>query len=233
MEKNKKQYHLYYNFKFVIFFFTGTGCSSSGSDEDETTILFSDDFESYSGGYPDWTPAGGWINVSDGEVDGDGHVRIMVDDNPGGMGHFIQHDTGGWVMLINNNYSGKDYTFSIKIGAGSTTGGLGIIARYNDLDSYYYLQISEGNLLEIYKMHGVAYEQVGSTAVISYDTSFTIHTLKMVLKGNRITGYFDDISVTYADDGIASGPVIQDGKIGFGGDAGTLGRYDSALLESN
>ena len=46
--------------------------------------------------------------------------------------------------------------------------------------------------------------------------------MKMVFVGNSVL-----------DDGITYGPAITSGKIGFGGEALTLGRYDDALVIGN
>ena len=81
---------------------------------DDRATLFSDGFEDYAG-WPDWNPAGegGWVNVSIGEAGGDGTVRIMLDDErPAGEGHFVQHYGGGWVAMVNDDFSGGDFSFS-------------------------------------------------------------------------------------------------------------------------
>jgi hypothetical protein len=205
----------------------GCGGGSGGS-----SILLSDDFESYTGGpgyWPVWTATGNWVNISIGQPDGDGVMAIMLDDSPGGQGRFAKHTDGGWVAMVNNAFTGTNYTFSMKIKPGSTTTGLGLMGRYVDLGSYYYLQISNGNTLELYKMHGEDYDRVGTTATISYNTD-TFYLLKLVFNGNQIIGYFENTSISYTDDGIAHGPVINSGKIGFGGDQGSGGGYDDVLV---
>jgi len=204
---------------------------------DQSAVLFSDGFEDYSG-WPDWTPdddgeaGGGWTNVSIGETGGDGTVKIMLDDErPSGEGHFVQHYGGGWVARVNDNYSGSDFVFSMTVRQDVLTGGVGLLGRYVGLDSYYTVQISNGNTLGLYKMHAGGYVQVDSVA-INYDNS-TLYTLALEFSGNTITGYFENTSVSYTDDGTTNGAVITGGKIGFGGDAGTEGYYDDVLVTAN
>jgi|GEM_PF-4689297 len=133
-------------FLFVVFMLTAaaafSGCGSSGGgggndDPPETTVLLSDDFEDYSG-YPVWEDTGDWEDTSSGQEGGDAEMAIMIDDEPGGQGKFVRHTGGGWSGMVNNAFTGSDYTFSMKIKPG-TTGELGLMGRYNSLTSYYYL----------------------------------------------------------------------------------------------
>jgi hypothetical protein len=202
-------------------------CSTSEND-----VIFSDDFESYTDAWPTWTPSAesGWVNVSTGEIGGDGVVAIWVDDGRSSSPRFVRHDSGGWLLMINDDATGTDYTLSMNIKHGANVGGVGIIGRYNDLNNYYRLQINGGDTLALYKMHGGVYEQVGDSAAISYDFNTTLYQIEMTFSGNAITGRFGDASVTYTDDGATYGPVITSGKIGFGGDESSYGYYDDVLM---
>jgi hypothetical protein len=207
---------------------------SACASTDDRATLFSDGFEGYSG-FPEWTPAGdgGWVNVSIGEAGGDGTVRIMIDDErPAGEGHFVQHYGGGWVALVNDDFSGSDFAFSMTVKQEVLTGSIGLLGRYVSLDSYYALQITDGDTLGLYKMHAGSFDLLGSTAAITYDNS-TLYTLTLEFSGSTIRGYFGGTSVSYTDDGTTFGAVIGTGNIGFGGDAGTTGYYDDALVIEN
>lgn len=202
------------------------GCGGGGGP----ATLFSDDFESYCGDGPEWP--GDWVDASAGQEGGDGVVGIVVDDaSP--QGRVAKHTDGGWCWMVYGAFTGSDYTYHLKIKPGSAAVGMGLTGRVTDSGDYYYLQISGGNKLDLFKSYddGATYEQVCSTVAISYGTD-TYYQLKLVCKGNQITGYFEDSSISYTDDGIAHGPVITGGKIGFGGDEGSLGYFDEALVTS-
>lgn len=51
----------------------------------------------------------------------------------------------GWVAMVNNAFSGTNFTFKMKIRPGATISDLGLVGRYVDLNNYYYLRIIDGN----------------------------------------------------------------------------------------
>lgn len=204
-----------------------TGNTPTPTPTSGLTIMLSDDFESYTG-YPVWTSTGNWENISTGQEGGDGIVAIMVDDGPEGQGRVVKHTGGGWVAMVNNSFIGTNYTYTIKIKPGTTTIDMGILGRYVDLNNYFYLTIDEGNKLKLYKCHSGTIEKVTENT-IDYNTS-TYYQLELVFNGNQITGYFEDKSVTYTDDGVTYGPLISSGKIGFVGSPDSLALFDDVQV---
>jgi len=173
----------------------GCGGGSSGGSNEQIidpiipTVLFSDNFESYSTGA--WTPTNGWtpnINRGTWTIANDGSKALQYVAAAGGS-DFIYRGQPTWT----------DITISarVKMSAGSSYIS---IARFKNGTNYHQLVLSPGapGSMHLYIAHNGGTSTVGSQPATANLDQF--YNLKVVFSGQNIKGYLDDVLIVdYTD----------------------------------
>ncbi|MBD2867156.1 family 16 glycoside hydrolase [Paenibacillus arenilitoris] len=151
--------------------------------------VFSEDFED--GDLSGWTMAvGNWSVVTDN------------------ANHAIKKTSSGeGIIAAGDDWT--DYTFAGNVNVPQSGTSAGLVFRYADANNYYHFRIYAGNA-ELYKKVGGTMTKVaGAASSVSVNEW---HTLKVVVAGNNVKGYIDDVLLVDWTNGANE---LASGKIGF------------------
>ncbi|MFK7693165.1 OmpL47-type beta-barrel domain-containing protein [Paenibacillus sp. HJGM_3] len=166
--------------------------------------VFSDNFES--GTLNGWTIANGtWANV----VDGANRTLKKTSSAEG-------------IIVAGDDWS--DITYTGKINVPQTGTNAGLVFRYADVNNFYHFRIYAGNA-ELYKKVGGTMTKVAGTA--SNMSVNQWHTFKVIVTGNNIKGYIDDVLQL---DWTNSINELASGKIGFRSASNPSPMFDDAQV---
>lgn len=160
----------------------------------QAASILNDNFEDQNS--TGWTAlSGNWSIVSDGSY------------------VYKQSSTSGEAISFTGNTNWTDYsiTIRVKLYDSNSTAASGVIARYKDNNNYYLLRLHQTGGLQLYKKSGGTFSLLANYSMpVNTNTAYTI---KLVVNGNSLNGYVDDMStpkITTTD----SSPIAQ-GSIGL------------------
>jgi hypothetical protein len=133
-------------------------------------------------------------------------------------------------LCVYDKVIARDVEVAVRFKAisGKVDQAAGLVVRFQDKDNYY---IARANALEnnvrLYKVVGGNRKQfAGKNAQVS---AGAWHTLKLVVKGNHLTAFFDDTRLFEADDNT----FPQPGKVGLWTKADSVTYFDDLTIESH
>jgi hypothetical protein len=151
--------------------------------------LFGDDFETNSASQ--WTPVdGSWSVVSSNTY------------------AYKQASASGEGLALAGSTSWTNYTVTANVTLYdlASTGGSGIIARYQNASNFYMLRLHASGALQLYKKVGGTFTLLASSAVSV--TTNTVYTLTLQLNGSSLSGSLNGTKlISYTDTSLSSGEI--------------------------
>ena len=133
-------------------------------------------------------------------------------------------------LCIYDKITARDVEVAVRFKAvsGKVDQAAGLVARFQDKDNYY---IVRANALEdnvrLYRVVGGDRKQFAGKNVKVSASEW--HTLKLAVKGNHLTVFFDDAQLLEADDDT----FAQPGKVGLWTKADSVTYFDDLTIESH
>ena len=133
-------------------------------------------------------------------------------------------------LCVYEKFIAKDVEVAVRFKAvsGKVDQAGGLVARFQDKDNYY---IVRANALEdnvrLYRVVGGDRKQFAGKNVKVSASEW--HTLKLAVKGNHLTVFFDDVRLLEADDDT----FTQPGKVGLWTKADSVTYFDDLTIESH
>jgi len=192
------------------------GCGEDNGGSSTATVLFSDNFESYSNGA--WTPTNGWIPLLDRGT------RTIADDGGSKVLQYVAA-VGGTDFIYRGQPTWTDITITARVKM-STGSSYISIARLKDGANFHQLVLYPGSpgSMQLYIAHNGATSTQGTTPATANLDQF--YTLKVVFSGQNIKGYLDGVLVVdYTDTTMDSFNNSGYAAIMTDDDRTTLGRH--------
>lgn len=144
---------------------------------------FTDDFNRTTGLGANWTVIRGNYGISSNKLFGNNSYPV--------------HDGG---VVLNQALASNDYEAEIRTYFSGTMANRGLLARYQDLNNYYYAKVNrDGGLSIIKKVNGVTtnllFKWIGGIPSSAW------HTLKLAVEGSQIRFYYDGVLKAEVTDG--------------------------------
>lgn len=149
-----------------------------------TSTLFATDFEDLN--LAPWTTVGGWGTFY---IVKDGSTRVLLSDNaPSGSTKSVtgpkNTDANAWT----------NYSVEAKIKVDSWHDRVGLVARYQNEDNYYYMSYSSYyDTVSLVKYQNKADTTFASATVSADPSAGVYHTFKLEVNGSSIKGYIDGV----------------------------------------
>jgi hypothetical protein len=187
---------------------TGGKCNSAGPNGE----VFYDDFED--GEFatcPEWIDAdptlGGMWSVID-----DGGSKVFAQTAP----------ISDWVIAVSGSDALTDQVVQAKVKFSSKPGTIGIFARFQDVQNYYFLYLDGSNIVLRGRVNN---SQLTSVKVKSPTVEGTWYTLKLSVIGSMLTGYLDGTLLV-----TTTNASVKSGGVGVGTSDEATGEFDDVTV---